>query len=107
MNNAETVYIIGESKTNADNAITSIYSSFYIAFEVDTKSDEIVDVCCTHTIELTEKFVKGIFLHKSINNSQEIDQEVKRRYHGSSQKAIIVAHKDALKKYEEVKGKYY
>jgi hypothetical protein len=107
MNNAETVYIIGESKTNKENAITSIYNSFYIAFEVDTQSDRILDASCSHTINLTEKFVKSVFMDKDINASEEIEQEVKRRYHGSSQKAIIVAYKDALKKYEEIKEKYY
>lgn len=32
---SESVYLIGESRTNLDNAITKIFNSFYLAFEVD------------------------------------------------------------------------
>ena len=29
---SESVYLIGESRTNLDNAITKIFNSFYLAF---------------------------------------------------------------------------
>nr|WP_312576548.1 DUF3870 domain-containing protein [Sedimentibacter sp.] len=102
-----TVYIIGESRTNMDNAITVIYNSFYIAFEVNVETDGIVDAGCSHTMSITEKFIKSVFIGKNINEYDKIEQEVKRRYHGTSQKAVIVSYKDALKKYLEVKKKYY
>jgi len=103
-----TVYIIGESRTNMDNAITVIYNSFYMGFEVNTETDEIVDVGCVHTISITENFIKKIFVGKSIIEfEKDIDSEIKMRYHGTSQKAILVSYKDALKKYLEVKKKYY
>lgn len=102
-----TVYIIGESRTNMDNAITVIYNSFYLAFEVNVENDEIVDVGCSHTMSITEKFIKNVFIGKNINEFDKIEQEIKRRYHGTSQKAAIVSYKDALKKYLEVKKKYY
>jgi hypothetical protein len=44
---------------------------------------------------------------KSIVDFSKIEQEVYRRYHGTSQKAIIVSYKDALKKYQDVKNKFY
>lgn len=103
----ETVYIVGDSKTHSDNAITVIYNSYYIAFEIDVDTDEIVDVGCTHTIDITENFIKKIFLRKSIIDSDKITQEIYRRYHGTSQKAIIVSYKDALKKYQDIKDKFY
>ncbi|MEA4846258.1 MAG: DUF3870 domain-containing protein [Clostridiaceae bacterium] len=103
----ETVYIIGDSKTNMDNAITVIYNSYYIAFEIDVHTDEIIDLVCAHTIDITERFVKKIFLGKSIIDSDKIIEEIYRRYHGTSQKAIIVSYKDALKKYQDVKNKFY
>lgn len=49
----ETVYVVGESRTNNDNAITAIYKSFYIGFEVMTDTDEVVDIGCTHTLDTT------------------------------------------------------
>jgi len=103
-----TVYIIGESRTNMDNAITVIYNSFYMGFEVNTETDEIVDVGCVHTISITENFIKKMFIGKSILEfEKDIDSEIKKRYHGTSQKAILVSYKDALKKYLEVKKKYF
>ncbi len=103
----ETVYIVGESRTNMDNAITIIYNSFYIAFDVHIETGEIVDLGCTHTIDITEKFIKKIFIGKDINNFEGIENEIKRRYHGTSQKAVIVSYKDALKKYLDIKNKFY
>lgn len=103
----ETVYIIGESRTNMDNAITVIYNSFYVAFEIDVETDEIKDAGCTHTIAITETFIKKLFTGKNMLASDELEQEIKRRYHGKSQKAIIVSYKDALKKYLDVKNKFY
>jgi len=103
----ETVYVVGESRTNSDNAITSIYSSFYIGFEVNSCTDEIVDLGCTHTIHTTEKVLKDIFIGKKINELEKIESEVRRRYHGTSQKAVIVAYKEALKKYIDVKNRFY
>jgi len=103
----ETVYIIGESRTNRDNAITVIYNSFYVAFEVDIDTDEIKDVGCTHTIDITESFIKKLFVGKNILDFDNLEQEIKRRYHGTSQKAVIVSYKDAIKKYQDVKVKFY
>ena len=103
----ESVYIIGESRTNMDNAITTIYNSFYIAFEIDAETDEIIDVGCTHTISITENFIKKLFTGKNIVEFDNLEQEIKRRYHGTSQKAVIVSYKDALKKFQDIKDKYY
>ena len=44
MNQGETVYIIGESRTNLDNAITKVYGTFYIAFEIIPETEEIIEV---------------------------------------------------------------
>ena len=49
------VYVIGESRTNADNAITKMYGSFYMAFEVDDVTCEVLDFSCTHTVDVTER----------------------------------------------------
>jgi hypothetical protein len=103
----ETIYIIGESRTNMDNAITVIYNSFYVAFEIDVETDTIIDLGCSHTINITETFIKKIFIGKNILEFDVLEQEIKRRYHGTSQKAVIVSYKDAIKKYQDVKNKFY
>ena len=101
----ETIYIIGESRTNLDNAITKVYGTFYIAFEIMPETGEIVAADCTRTLELTKDFICRMFLKKRIElDSEAIEAEVRRRYFGSSAKAIIVAYRDALKRYQKVMG---
>lgn len=101
--NGETYYIVGESRTNLDNAITKVYGGFYIAFEVVPETGEIVRTECSRTLELTNDFVSSIFLHKHLEKDEAvIEAEVHRRYHGSSWKAILVAYRDALKHYQKV-----
>lgn len=103
-----TIYIIGNSKTNTDNAITTNFNSFFIGFVIDTQNDCIVDVSCSATIRTTDAFIAALFMGKSFAAySEDLESEVKRRYHGSSQRAIIVAYKDAFKKYWEVKEKHF
>ena len=108
MYNKNTVYVIGHGKTSNDNAITERFKIFFIGFIIDTETDEIVDIGCSTTLPTTEEFIAGIFVGRKFDKFyDDIEQEVIRRYFGSSQKAIVVAYKDALKKYQEVKEKYY
>lgn len=99
----ETVYIIGESKMTLDNAITKMYGTFYVAFEIKSGTGEIIDVDCSRTLELTKDFVRRLFIHKRIERDQEqIEAEIRRRYFGSSVEAIIVSYQDALKRFQEI-----
>lgn len=104
----ETVFIVGHGKTNKENAITEQFKIFFIGFVIDTKTDEVIDISCTSTIPITRKFVSSIFIGKKFDKyDKDLEEEITRRYFGSSQKAIVVAYKDALKKYSEVRAKYY
>ncbi|MEG0774012.1 DUF3870 domain-containing protein [Clostridium sp.] len=103
-----TIYIVGNSKTNMDNAITSNFNSFFIGFVVDIDTDVIVDASCSATIRTTNDFVMSLFIGKKILEFDfKFEEEIKRRYHGSSQRAIIVAYKDAVKQYNEIKAKHF
>lgn len=108
MYSKDTVYIVGHGKTSADNAITNNFKIFFIGFVVDTTSDIIVDLECSATISITSRFVHDLFAGKSLSDvDPEMEHEIARRYYGTSQKAIIAAYKDAVKKYKEIKCKYY
>lgn len=107
MYNNETLYVIGSSRTNTDNAITKEFNAFFMGFVIDKNTHTIIDFSCTSTIRTTEEFIKTLFLGKKMDEyDSELEEEIKTRYHGSSQKAIIVAYKDAWKKYSEVKQRY-
>ena len=108
MYDKSTVYIVGHGKTSSENAITSNFKIFFIGFVVDTVDDIVVDLECSATISITSRFVRDLFLGKSFSEyDPEVETEITRRYYGSSQKAIITAYKDAVKKYKEIKDKYY
>jgi hypothetical protein len=108
MYNEKTVYVIGHGKTSSDNAITEQFKIFFIGFVIDTTNDEVVDLSCSSTIPTTQQFISSLFVGKRFDQYyRDIETNITRRYFGTSQKAIIIAYKDALKKYHEVKSKHY
>jgi hypothetical protein len=96
----DTIYIIGDAQTSVNNPITQKYNAFFIGLVVDTTNHKIIDVGCSSTIPLTSDFVRSIFIGHNILLLEVAAEEIRRRYHGSSQKALIVAYKDAQKKYK-------
>ena len=105
MNDIHSVYVIGESRTNSDNAITKMYGSFYMAFEVDDSTYEVLDFSCTHTIDLTERYLYKLFIGKRFQDIENwLEKELTQRYGGSSRKAVIVSYRDALKRWQVMTG---
>ena len=101
----DTTYIVGNSKAQQNNPITHVYGAFFMGFIVNTQTEEIIDVECNSILPLTNEFVKTIFIGKSMRyDYDQIRAELERRYLGSSQKAILVAFKDAQKKYVDFKS---
>lgn len=100
MPQSETLFIVGESRTNLDNAITKLYGSFYMAFEVVPDTGEILEFSCTHTLDLTEIFLRKLFLGRKLSQEYDaLEAEIGRRYCGSSSKAVLVSLRDAKKRY--------
>lgn len=99
-----TYYVIGESRTNADNAITQIYGSFYLAFEIDCLTEEILDFSCTHTLELTQRFLYNLFIGQHFPSVDVwLEQTLLQRYGGSSRRAVLASYRDALKRYHALR----
>lgn len=97
------VFLIGESRTNADNAITKIYGSFYMAFEVEDETYTILDFSCTHTLDTTERFLRKIFLGQNfLTMGEELEEVLTRCYGGSSRKAVLASYRDAVKRYHDM-----
>lgn len=99
----KTIYLIGESRTGMNNAITKTFGTFYIAFEIIEDNGVIVDVDCTATLQLTKRFVKNLFVNRSIEEDAFLEHEIMTRYFGSSNKALTVAYRDALQQYLKIK----
>ncbi|GAA4840255.1 DUF3870 domain-containing protein [Paenibacillus vulneris] len=96
----DTIYIVGDAQVPLNNPITQQFSAFFIGLVVDTTNHKIIDAGCSSTIPLTSDFVRSIFIGHHMLNLDPVAEEIRRRYHGSSQKALIVAYKDAQKKYK-------
>ncbi len=106
MYNESVVYVVGHSKTSSDNPITDQYSVFFLAFMVDTIDDTIVNVGGSFMLQETKDFVRELFVGQLFSEySPKIVDRIRKRYWGSSQKAIIVAYKDALNRYLDEKSK--
>ncbi len=101
---AATYYVIGESRTNMDNAITKQYGSFYMAFEVDDETEEVLDFDCTHTLAITNHFLRKCFLGERFSDIEIwLEEWLERYYGGSSRRAVLAAYHDALKRYRTLK----
>jgi hypothetical protein len=99
------LYIVGNSKSQLNNPITQMYGQFFIGFIVENESGRIIDVECNAIISITNNILKDILIGENIAADYEaIKNHVIRRYLGSSQKAILVAFKDAQKKYLDYKS---
>lgn len=95
-----TYFVIGESRTNADNSITMIYGSFYMGFEVEAGTHKVVGFNCTHTLELTEDYLRRLFMGENfLEIDQWLEDTLKKFYGGSSRKAVVTSYHDALKRY--------
>ncbi|MEG0804273.1 MAG: DUF3870 domain-containing protein [Pygmaiobacter sp.] len=100
----ETMFLIGESRTSLDNAITKQYGSFYLALEVESESGKIVEFSCTHTLDLTETFLRKLLVGKRLDTDYAmLEAELGRRYFGSSSKAVLVSLRDAEKRFRAAK----
>ena len=101
-----TIYLVGDSRTSKNNPITAQFNSFFITLIINKDNGVIVDVGVSTMLEETKLFIKSIFIGHSMNNNPQIVvDEINDRYYGSSQKPLIVAWKDAMKKYNSIINK--
>ncbi len=100
-----TIYIIGDSKTTTNNPITHQYTAFFLALVIDLNKEVIIDMGASSTLPVTNQFIQSLFIGYSMKQGVEpMISEIIHRYHGASQKAMIVAWKDAFKKYLQIKN---
>ena len=95
-----TVYVLGTAKLSKTDPILSTHDIFFIGLIIDSKTNIIVDSTSNTVKEKTSEFINSIVAgYDIVENIEELELEVKERYHGMVQKAIIAAVKDARNKY--------
>jgi hypothetical protein len=101
----DTYYIVGHAKTSSDNPITKHYAIFFMAFVVDAEKGTILDLDASVLLPLSNRFIRSLFIGRTIAEEEVgLIDEIQRRYHGTSKKALIVAYKDAVKKFRDITG---
>lgn len=97
------ILVVGNSQTTGFNPINQQFGAFFITFILLRETEEILDCAISVTLETTGRFIRGFFIgHHLVRDESDIISDVQNRYFGSSQKAIIAAYRDAIKKYKEV-----
>jgi len=95
-----TIYIIGFAKSQQNNPITQQFGRFLLGFVIDKDTGVIVTCGSTVVMKSTYDFLDSVFAGRHILNDGEIlRQEIENRYFGASQKAIIVALRDAQRRF--------
>lgn len=96
----ETLFVVGNARTGSDNSITHCFSSFFIGFLVD-RQGVILEAQASVVLDLTGRFLSDLFKGRSLAFCDEtLVDEIRRRYLGSSQKAVIVAYRDAVLRFQ-------
>lgn len=97
---SDTIYIVGIAKSQQNNPITQQYGRFLLGFVVH-KDTGVIETCgSTMVMQSTYDFLNGLFCGRNIDTDGEfIRREIEDRYFGASQKAIMVAFRDAQRRY--------
>ena len=96
----DTIYIIGIAKSQQHNPITQQYGRFLLGFVVNRDSGIIESCGSTVVMKSTYDFLDDLFRGLNIDTDGElIRSELENRYFGASQKAIIVAFRDAQRRF--------
>lgn len=97
------ILVVGNSQTTGFNPINQQFGAFFITFVLVKETAEIIDCAVSVTLETTARFIRGFFMGSNLVQDEVfIVSQVQSRYFASSQKAIIAAYRDAIKKYREV-----
>jgi len=95
-----TVFVTGLAKPAKDDPVTSLYEVFFVSLIIDKSNDLIVNAACNTANPMTEDFIRSLVIGRNILTEMEpLVQEIRCRFFGLLQKALIVALKDAHNRY--------
>ncbi len=96
----ETIYITGTAKISGNDPIADIFDTFFLGIILDRNDGRIIDVTCNMVKDVTSDFIKSMFMGYSLSEETDlIIEEIRDRFHGIAQKAVIAALKDARNRY--------
>ncbi len=96
----DSVFVTGVAKVTKDDAINAVYGTFSLSMVIDIRSNRIVSISGNMVMQETNDFVAQLLVGKNIVT--EVDQMcdiLRKRFLALSQKAVIVALRDAQNHY--------
>ena len=81
----QSIYVIGDS-------------------EIDEKTEQVLAFDCSHTLELTQRFLQDLFVGQHFPSIDSwLEETLARRYGGTSRRALVVSYRVALNRYQAMK----
>lgn len=95
-----TIYITGTAKISSNDPIADMFDTFFLGIILDRNDGKIIDVTCNMVKDVTSDFIKSMLVGYSLQEEADlIIEEVRGRFYGIAQKAVIAALKDARNRY--------
>ncbi|KYZ75938.1 hypothetical protein AXX12_05715 [Anaerosporomusa subterranea] len=99
-----TIFVTGVARPSKDDPVASQYDLFFLSLIVDKTNDMIISAACNTARPMTEDFICSLIVNRNIETDLEsITSEIRARFFGLLQKALIVALKDAHNRYSIAK----
>ncbi len=96
----ETIYILGTAKIGKTDPISAMYEIFFVGIIVNRNTGEIIDATCNMVRDVTTDFIRSILIgYNLVDDIDEIVDEIKDRFYGMAQKAVIASVKDGRNKF--------
>ncbi len=98
----ETVYFISYAKLPSSIAAAKLLDVVGVGLVINIETGIIEDTSCTLITEEAKKFLKDIISGFNLHDDgvDKLTDNIQKRFHGLSQKAICVAVKAAVERYE-------
>lgn len=96
----DSIFVTGVAKVSKDDAINALYGALSLSMVIDLHTNRIIDVNANVVMKETNQFLKAILVGKNIvTDVDAMCDTLRRRFLALSQKAVIVALRDAQNRY--------
>ncbi len=101
----KTIYVSSFAKLPTGIPSESVYKALDVGLIINTETGIIENASVTLLTDVAAEFLRDIIVGFNIKEDdlETLFDKIKTRYHGSAQKAIIVAIKKVVEKYEALR----
>lgn len=102
----ETVYFISYARLSQSIPAGKLLDTVGVGLIINPQTGIIEDTSCTLLTDEAKLFLKDVLVGFNINEEpvELLQERIKKRYHGFSQKAICVAVAGAIERYNQWKN---